>query len=166
MKKKLMFLYLPVIVLLFGIVFAACGKAGDDNPTAVTDLDLSQKIPLPVTFENPVFAWDNGSQYSLSITWKDQDGLILTGQNAKFIGGEIYIADAVINVKKGYTLEGLNNNSFNHYGATVYNFNTSSSTFTAAFPATIIPLYVNDFDLTNKVARAARGIVPAKSFFG
>ena len=165
MKKKLIYLNLLVIVLSFGLIFTACGKVDDGNPTVVNDLDLTQKIPVPVTGETPVFVW-NGNQYSLVITWKDQDELILTGENAKFIGGEIYIAHAVINVKKGYTLNSLNNNSFKHYGATVYNFNTSTSTFTAAFPATVIPLYVNDFDLTNKVARAARGIVPSKSYFG
>ena len=165
MKKKLMFLYLPVFILSFGIIFAACGKAVDDNPTTVNDLDLTLKIPIPVTFENPVFVW-NGSQYSLSITWKDQDGLVLTGQDAKFAGGEIYIADAVVSVKPGFTLSGLNNNSFVHYGSTVFNYSVSTSTFTAVFPATSIPLYVNDFDLTNKVSRAARGVIPSRSFFG
>jgi len=166
MKRKFTCIIGSAVILFFLLVSAACKNGQDEILTIVSDLDLTIKIPVPVVTEVPVFSYTQGKQYLLEITWKDLDGIALSGANAKFAEGEIYVADAVISVLPGYTLSGLSINSFRHYGSTVCNFNTNTSIVTVAFSATDIQLKVDDFDLTGKIIKATRGIVPAKTYYG
>jgi len=160
MKKLFSWLFISAILLSICIVFTGCKNETD--PIRITDLDLTLKISMPVTDNNPVLTY-NGGQYSLAITWKDQDGIILTGA---FEGGEIYIATVVITAKTGYTLNGLTANSFHYTGSISCVYNPAEKTITILFAATDYLLIVSDFNLTDKILMPENGVVPKSSYYG
>lgn len=154
-------------MLLLCFALSVCNNNADETGAVnADDLNLTQKIPLPVAGKNPVTHWDaDNSQYSLEITWKDEEGTAL-GAAGVFEGREIYTAFAKVSVKPGYTLKGLAANSFRYTGSLSCTFNSLASTVTIVFPDTDDPLIVNDFNLTNKITKAARGMVPVSSYYG
>ena len=122
----------------------------------VSALDLTTRIPLPVTGAAPVTSY-TGSQYSLNINWSPA----VVGH---FASDTAYTATAQIALVQGWRLDGLASNAFTHSGAT--SVTLSGTTITLVFPATTVDEVVTNLDLTNVIPRPLLGGTPVLTYTG
>jgi uncharacterized membrane protein len=172
MKKKFCFTAILVCLLALGMSFTACtnpagpepGPGPGGNPQKITNLDLTNIIPRPVKGQAPTTSYTTGDQYSLAITWKDSAGTVLSGN---FAPSTAYTATAAVTPKAGWTLNGLNANSFTHEGAGTVTF--SATAITLVFPATTgegEPDIVTELNLTNIVRQPVKNQPPTTTYNG
>jgi hypothetical protein len=104
--------------------------------TTVTDLDLTARVPRPVTGDTPV-PMVFGTQYTGAVTWKITGGADLS---TGFQGGTFYTATVTLSAAPGYTFTGLSG-PFTHGGASSGGVSIDDNTgalitVSIAFPAT------------------------------
>ncbi|MFP3090217.1 hypothetical protein LQZ21_07805 [Treponema sp. TIM-1] len=125
---------------------------------SVTDLDLSNKVPKPVTGGTPALVLA-ASQYTGTISWNPPDSI--------FQVSTTYTATITLAAAPGYTFTGVGANTFIHSGK---DGSAASSLVNAADSGTVMILFpatttttavpVTDLDLTNMIAAPVRGSTP------
>jgi hypothetical protein len=125
---------------------------------SVTDLDLTHKVPTPVSGGTPA-PLIAAPQYKGTISWSPADSV--------FQAGKAYTATVTLAAASGYTFTGVKADSFIHNGkdgaATRSLVNAADSgTVTIVFPATttVKAVPVTDLDLTGKIPAPVRGSTP------
>jgi hypothetical protein len=104
----------------------------EDFKVAVSDLDLTKKVPAPASWEAPLGGFD-GPQYTGEITWEAIEPPV---PSKLFRGGTVYKAVVELKVKPDYTFTGVAENSFTHAGAE-FSFNyPNDNIVTIIFPPT------------------------------
>ena len=166
MKKGLVIS--AVIIGFFLILFSACREDIDPitGGNRVTELNLTNVIPKPIVGELPLTSYTGGSQYTLSIIWRNAHGLLAAG--ARFSSSTVYTATAtILTLQEGLTLAGLRADSFYHSYAesVVYNLDiTITIVFWETPPQE--PITITDRNLTNIIPQPQRAQPPLLSFNG
>jgi hypothetical protein len=123
-------------------------------PVAVDDLDLTAKIPAPVTGASPV-PTVGATQYTGPVVWSKTAGGTHSGA---FQAGTAYTATATLTAASGYAFAGTP--AFTHSGAAPsVSFNGGTATVSIKFPATPSAA-VTDLDLTAKIPAPVTGASP------
>jgi hypothetical protein len=139
------------------ISFDATGSIVTETPlpaVPVTDLDLTAKIPAPVTGGIPVSS-TVGTQYAVSVAW--------TPFATVFQNGQAYAATVTLLARQGYTFAGVAQNVFTHSGATTLTHPAGTDgtlVIAMAFLQTTASLMVTDLDLTAFIAKPVKGEMP------
>jgi hypothetical protein len=125
--------------------------AGAQDIVTVNDLDLTDKVPAPVT-GGEVEASVNAPQYAGKVSWTTEGDEPPKGV---FKMGKVYTATAELVAASGYTFTGVTKNAFTHDGASGEGpaNAANSGTVTIVFPATTEEMAetVDDFDLSGKI---------------
>jgi hypothetical protein len=128
----------------------------------VADLDLTNKVPAPVTNAAPVLSVKT-SQYTGPVEWS------VTGSGAmgadRFQSGVAYTATARLAAGSSYAFKSTPD--FIHDGVTPYPYASPNGdgtvTVTMNFPATAAATVVTDLDLTGKIPVPVRNAPPAQT---
>jgi hypothetical protein len=131
-------------------------------PTMVTETNLAPYIPKPVTDGTPVsYFTASTNQYTGSVAWKKTgDANVHAGL---FAAGTAYTAVVSLHPAAGYTLEGLNPNSFTYTGASSVIYDETAGTVTVEFGETDERPITGVFDLTPYLPAPVAGATPAAS---
>jgi hypothetical protein len=127
-------------------------------PVLVDDLDLTAKVPAPVTGGTPV-TYFSAPQYTGTVEWY-ANGTPLSGL---FAAGTAYTAKVTLTAASGYTLDGVGN--FSHGDKTNLEpvKNGGKADVTIGFTATA-GMPVTDLDLTLYLSAPVTGKAPDTSF--
>ncbi|MDR1095451.1 MAG: hypothetical protein LBL31_03605, partial [Spirochaetaceae bacterium] len=130
------------------------------TPAVVTDLDLTDKVPAPVT-DAPPIQFLEATQYTGTVVWSVTEGGVVNSGN--FQPDTAYTATARLTAVSGYAFKGT---VFAHTGAASGPYISPNSDGTVAvtinFPATA-PIVVTDLDLTDKVPAPVKNAPPAQT---
>jgi uncharacterized repeat protein (TIGR02543 family) len=99
----------------------------------VVNISAIQGVTVPVTDGTPVSSITENAQYSGTVTWKNADGITLTGN---FAASTVYTATITLTAKTGYTLQGVSMDFFSVAGTTSVSNSANSGVITAVFPVT------------------------------
>ncbi|MDR1250956.1 MAG: hypothetical protein LBK62_02200, partial [Treponema sp.] len=132
--------------------------------TVVGDLDLTGKVPAPVSGGTPV-SYFSAPEYMGTVAWAVTSGSSLYGL---FAASTYYTATVTLTAASGFTLTGIDGH-FTHAraaGITAAADNTGTVTVTIAFPTTdgTPAAAVNDLNLTAKVHAPVWGGTPVSYF--
>jgi hypothetical protein len=135
--------------------------ASDAPAVPVNDLDITTKLPAPVTGGTAV-TYFAAPQYTGTVAWT-LDGTPLTGV---FQAGAAYQAAVTLTAVSGYTFEGAAVNALTHGGAAAVTGGTDTKTVILTFPATTseAAAVVDDLDMTYKIPAPVRGGTPVTYF--
>jgi hypothetical protein len=144
-------------------------STGVAEPAPVDDMDLTYKVPAPVTGGSPL-GYLSAPQYAGNVAWAAGGG----PYSGVFQAGAVYTATVTLTAAAGFTFTGMEANAFTHEGrdkdaAKEPNpaNEAGSGTVTVVFPAadatTAKP--VSDLDLTGRVPAPTAGGVPVTYFF-
>jgi hypothetical protein len=147
-QKKAFLWQLSGIILLFGMLVAACvGPIGgimipdpdqdpdstpETVPSAVTIAGI-QGVTSPVEGGVPVLRITETDQYTGTVAWETADGNIHTGS---FKSDTVYTAVIILAAKPGYTFTGVKLNFFTVAGADKTLFYPNTNEVRATFPLT------------------------------
>jgi len=104
-------------------------------------IDVIAGVNVPATGETPVKTITENAQYSGTVTWSPS-------VSRTFEPNTQYTAVITLTAKKGYTLQGVEANSFNVAGASSVSNNTDTGIITAVFPSTLAVINVINADIT------------------
>jgi hypothetical protein len=138
------------------IVFPATTSV---QAAAVTDINLSTKVPSPVRGGTPV-TYFSAPQYTGTVSWTPA---------GVFASGTVYWATVTLTAASGWTFSGVGANAFTHTGASGSPTNSAGSgTVNITFPVTagVQAQVVTDRVLTYNVPRPLREGTPPTSFAG
>jgi hypothetical protein len=90
-------------------------------------------VTAPVTDAIPVTVIGENEQYTGDVTWKNAEGVALSGN---FAASTVYTATITLTAKAGYTLQGVAANFFTVADATSVSYAADSGIVTAVFPTT------------------------------
>jgi hypothetical protein len=134
-----------------------------DNVAAVVvgDLDLTDKVPAPVTGGTPV-TYFSSPQYTGTAAWS-AGGTPFTGV---FQTGTAYTATVTLTAAAGYTFEGVRADAIVHLKAASETNKADSGVVTIAFPGTngVAAAAVDDPELTRKIPAPVWGGTPVTYF--
>jgi hypothetical protein len=133
---------------------------------AVSDFNLTSKVPQPVMSGTPV-GYFSAPQYTGTVEWTVTDSGAVVSDI--FAATTKYTAKASLTAVSGWTFTGAALNGFDYAGASAVKalYNTGDTiTVIIEFPATgsVPPVPVDDLDLTEKVPRPVRGGTPVGWF--
>jgi sugar lactone lactonase YvrE len=145
------------------IVTISFDATGGEPTVPVSDLDLTAKVPAPVTGGTPA-AYFSAPQYTGSVAWKRTD--TNTALDGLFAAGIGYTATVTLSAASGYTLAGVGVNAFVHGGKDAISNAADTGVVVIAFSPTTgaTAAVVSDLNLTAKVAAPARGGIPTAYF--
>jgi hypothetical protein len=144
------------------IVTLSFDATGGEPEAAVSDLDLTAKVPKPVTGGTPE-TYFAAPQYTGNVAWKRTD--TNTALDGLFAAGLGYTATVTLSATPGYTLAGVGANAFVHGGKDSIANAADTGVVVISFPVTAgAAAAVSDLNLTAKVAAPARGGIPTTYF--
>ena len=132
-----------VIVLAVVFVLAACLFDDATAPTVITLKDI-EGVTVPVIGETPVNAITATEQYTGTVRWMPNDPV--------FAVDTPYTATISLTPKAGYTLRGVEKDSFTVIGATSVKNYANSGVVLATFPALTVPVFTTITELGDFLA--------------
>jgi sugar lactone lactonase YvrE len=147
-----------------GVVTIVFTDTGNVAAAAVNDLDLSYRVPRPVTGGTPA-VYFSAPQYTGNVAWKRTDNN--TPLSGVFAADTAYTATVTLSAASGYTFAGVAANAFAHSGKSSISNAANTGTVVIAFlstdpsPATTITTPIN---LTVYVPAPITGATPVTSF--
>ena len=124
-------------------------------PAIVDALALDTLVTTPVKYAVPSTTAINADQYTGTIAWFSADGT--TPVDGNFEASTIYAAKVTLIAKAGYTLTGVEVNSFTYATATSVANATNAGIVTIIFPATAAPIEITVFDPIAEVTAGVAG---------
>jgi sugar lactone lactonase YvrE len=142
------------------IVFTSTGNAA---AAAVNDLDLSYRVPAPVTDGTPA-AYFSAPQYTGNVSWKRTDNNApLSGLFGANTG---YTATVTLSAASGYTFDGVAANAFAHSNRTSITNAAGAGVVVIVFNATdpVTVTAITSVNLTGYIPAPITGATPIYSF--
>jgi hypothetical protein len=129
------------------------GATTSELAAAVSDVDLTNKVSVPVRGGTPV-SYFSASQYTGNVSWSVSSGGQAVG--GLFEAGTAYTATVTLTAVSGHTLSGA---SFTYSGALTVSNSAGSGGVVITFPAIsgVAAITVSDRDLPYKLPAPMRG---------
>jgi hypothetical protein len=145
-----------------GVVTIPFPATASVTAAAVSDLDLTAKLPSPVMGGTAV-TYFSAPQYTGTVDWSVTSG---SPHSGVFGAATAYTATVTLTAASDYTFTGVGVNSFTHAAGTAAN-GANSGVVAIAFPATgsVAATVVSDLNLTAKVPSPVSGGTPVSYFF-
>jgi hypothetical protein len=106
-----------VLLILAGVITLIAGCAlpvGDDyrNPVSgtvstmsIAEYNLRIYVPIPVAGETPVKTITTRTDMDITVVWKDDQGVDITGSLSAFVENQVYQADITLTTKNDYAFD-------------------------------------------------------------
>lgn len=182
-KKSLILLGLLSMILIAGLMAAACKMDGGDTdgsntgsnsggnntggnnggtppagPAVVTVLALNTLVAAPREDDMPGTGPINTAQYTGTIAWQTNDG---TPHDGAFVKSVVYKAVLTLTAKSGFTFTGLGADKFTHPGAASVTNAAGSGTVTITFLPAVALTLAGGTNIGAYITAPARDALPA-----
>ena len=136
MKSKIKLIGIAALIAVIGFSMAGCDNGttgGSGSKDTAVNIKAIPGVTAPVTGATPVSSITETTQYTGTVTWKDNSD---NSPSGNFAASTAYTATITLTAKKGYTLKGVSADFFTVAGTTSTTNAANKGTVTAVFATT------------------------------